>query len=119
MATKQLAGIIIASSQPERLAVFYREVLGIPFAQVQHGQIREHLECLFGDIHFAIIKKGQIHAGSNITPSFRVDNLQRFIEQLKPHNIKPLHPIIELGEGKYCSTIPDPDGNAIRLVQLD
>lgn len=113
-----LVGVIMFSQDPDRLASFYREVLDIPFEEAQHGKLKEHLECLFGNVHFAILKKAQIHPGSNITPSFSVPNLPVFVEQLSQRGIKPLHPIIDLGEGKCCSTICDPDGNTVRLIQL-
>jgi predicted enzyme related to lactoylglutathione lyase len=118
MTAQHLAGIIIFTPDPERLATFYREVLGIPFAPAQHGNIREHLECLFGNIHFALLKKAQTQPGS-VTPSFRVANLGEFLETVNERGIKPLHPVIDLGEGKCCSTIADPDGNWVRLIQLE
>src|SRR5215510_15484571 len=92
MTTQHLAGVILFSQDPERLGGFYKEVLGIPFEPQRHGQIREHLECEFGNIHFAILKKGQIRAGSNITPSFAVENIQEFLEDLSHKGVTPLHP---------------------------
>jgi predicted enzyme related to lactoylglutathione lyase len=117
--TQTLTGIIFTSMNPERLAAFYRDVLDIPFALAQHGKIREHIECEVNHIHFAILKKGQIAPTSNITPSFRVNDLAGFIDGLAARSITPLHPIIDLGEGKRVSTIADPDGNTIRLIQID
>ena len=118
MATNFLTGIIMFSQEPQRLAAFYRDTLGIPFDLAQHGNLAEHIECELNNIHFAILKKGQILSGSNIIPSFAVPNLRDFLEQLVQRDIKPLHPIIDLGEGKSISTISDPDGNAVRLIQF-
>src|SRR5690348_14885125 len=111
MATNFLTGIIMFSQEPRRLAAFYRDALGIPFEVAQHGKLAEHIECEFNNVHFAILKKGQTFPGSNIIPSFAVSNLRDFLEQLGQQDIKPLHPIIDIGEGKSVSTISDPDGN--------
>lgn len=118
-ATLPLVGIIMISQRPTQLATFYRDTLGIPFELNQHGNIVEHLECEFNGIHFAILKKGRIAAESNIIPSFAVPHLQTFLDELGQRGIRPLHPIIDLGEGKRVSTISDPDGNAVRLIQLE
>ncbi len=118
MSTSFLTGVIMFSQEPERLAAFYRETLGIPFEMAQHGQLAEHIECEFNNIHFAILRKGQISAGGNIIPSFAVDDLEAFLDTVGRRGIKPLHPIIDIGEGKRVSTITDPDGNGVRLIQF-
>jgi predicted enzyme related to lactoylglutathione lyase len=118
MSTKHLVGIILMSTHPEQLAAFYRETLGIPFETAQHGTLREHIECEVGELHFAILKKGQTSKGGNITPSFAVPNLADFVADLKMRGISTLHPIIDLGDKKQVTTISDPDGNAIRLIQI-
>jgi len=117
-ANMPLVGVIMFSRQPAQLAAFYRDTLGIPFTLNQHGEIAEHLECEFNGIHFAILKKGQIAASGNLIPSFAVPDLRGFLGELDKRGIRPLHPIIELGEGKRVSTISDPDGNAVRLIQV-
>lgn len=119
MTVQHLAGVITFSPDPERLATFYRGALGIPFEKQQHGQIREHLECEIGDVHFAILKKAQTYPGSNIAPSFLVADIEDFLMQLNQSGVKPLHPVIDIGDGKRVSSIVDPDGNMIRLIQID
>ena len=119
MTVRHLAGLILFSPDPERLAEFYRQALGIPFEERQHGRIREHLECEFENIHFAILKKARTDPSGTIVPSFAVPNLQDFLDRLSQSGIQPLHPIIDIGEGKRISSIPDADGNTIRLIQVD
>jgi len=116
MTTKALVGVIIYSPNPERTAQFYKDKIGIPFELQSHGKIREHYECLFNFIHFAILKRKEGEGSNNIVPSFRVDNINAFIEH---HSLKTIHPIIDLGEGKRVTSISDIDGNMIRLIQLD
>lgn len=114
----RITGLVFTSTDPERLATFYREVLGIPFAVAQHGSLPAHIECEVDNFHFAILHKGVVNASGNITPSFFVPDLAGFLTQLSERGIKPLHPVINLGEGKSISTITDPDGNTIRLLQI-
>jgi len=118
MNANKLVGLIMMSPDPERLADYYREVLGLPFAMEQHGTLREHIECEANGIHFAILKKAQVQPGSNLTPSFVVENLPAFLDSLRSRGITPLHPIIHIGDGKSVSTLADPDGNTIRLIQI-
>ena len=114
----RITGLALSSQDPERLSTFYREVLGIPFALAQHGQLRPHIECEVDNFHFAIIRKGQVAEGSNVTPSFFVLDLAAFLTQAAARGVQPLHPVIDIGEGKCISTIADPDGNTIRLIQI-
>jgi len=115
----RITGLILVSKDPERLSTFYREILGIPFALAQHGKTRPHIECEVDNFHFAIIHKGQVAESNNITPSFIVPDLSQFLSQLSARGITPIHPVIDIGGGKSISTIHDPDGNALRLIQID
>ena len=48
-----LSAVLILSPDPERLAAFYRDKLGIPLIAEEHGS-GAHWGCELGDIHFAI-----------------------------------------------------------------
>src|SRR5436190_17928211 len=119
MATYPLAGLVFAAADPEQMSEFYRDVLGLPLEPAQHGRIREHWEGEVNQIHFAFLPKGQGRAASPLTPSFAVPDLAQLLKSLGERGIQPLHPIIELGDGKRVTTICDPEGNTIRLIQLD
>ena len=114
-----LAGLIFNSPDPEQLSDFYRDLFGLPFEKRQHGKIREHIECEAGGIHFAILKKTGPPSGKNIVPSFAVTDLAMFLDGLQKMGIKPLDPVIDIGEGKRITSIADPDGNMVRLIQVD
>ena len=116
MQSLHLAGLIINSAQPETLARFYREALGIPFALQSHGPFKEHFECDFAGVHFALLKRKHSATGS-IIPSLACTNLEASLADLAPRGIEPLHPIIELGAGKRVTSITDPEGNVLRLFQ--
>lgn len=112
MKTKGLGALILYSPNPERLAKFYRDVIGIPFELQTHGRIREHYECSYHNIHFAILKRNSVEVTCTIVPSFRVDDIAGFV---KEKNLEMLHPVIDLGKDSFISTIKDVDGNMIRL----
>jgi len=109
-----LAGLIIHSHQPDTLARFYRDALGAPFAPQSHGPIREHQECDFAGIHFAILQR---KAGGTFVPSFACASLEEALADVASLGVRPLHPIIELGAGKRVCSIADADGNLLRLFQ--
>jgi predicted enzyme related to lactoylglutathione lyase len=111
-----LAGLIINSEQPEALARFYRDALGVPFTLQSHGPIRDHYECELAGVHFAILKRKTL-AGGAFVPSFACSDLELALADLTAHQVKPLHPIIELGDGKRVCSIADGAGNILRLFQ--
>ena len=112
MTAQGLVAIIFYSPDPGRLAEFYKNIIGIPFALNAHGNIREHFECSYHNIHFAILKRGAGEVTSSIVPSFRVDDIKEFVAF---HKLETLHPVIELGGGSFVCSIKDADGNVIRL----
>jgi hypothetical protein len=115
MKIKSLSGIILYSPDPVRLARFYIEKIGMPFELQIHGNIREHYECIFNNIHFAILKKGKETTERNFIPSFRVENINAYLDY---HHLKTIHPVVDLGEGKKVVTIKDADENPVRLIQI-
>lgn len=110
---KGLTGVIMSSAEPERLANFYRNVLGIPLALNRHGNTPEHWECDYNGIHYAVLKQRvNVQANVNTVLSFAVDDIERFVTT---HNIQLIHPIMDLGEGAYIASFKDPDGNILRF----
>ncbi|MDJ1505790.1 VOC family protein [Xanthocytophaga agilis] len=110
---KGLTGVIMSSAQPERLARFYKNVLGIPLVLNRHGNMPEHWECDYNGIHYAVLKgKENKQPNETIVLSFVVDDIESFVAT---HDIKLLHPIMDLGEGAYIASFTDPDGNILRF----
>jgi hypothetical protein len=64
------------SKDCERLARFYRDVIGIPLEDEQHGETAQHYGCEFGDLHFAIHPlenfKGTGHGTGSVKLAFTV-----------------------------------------------
>ncbi len=114
--TSGLGGVLFSSKDPDRLAKFYKEVIGLPLELNSHGGFQSHWECDMGGIHFAVLppwgEEGQLRPSTAIIPSFVVADIQAFIDH---HKLQALHPIIKLDEGRFVVTISDVDGNAVRL----
>lgn len=110
---KGLSGVIISSANPQNLADFYNDVLGLPLKLNRHGNTPEHWECDYNGIHFAILKRKVTEkANENIVLSFVVDDIDHFVAKA---NISLIHPVIDLGEGAYIASFKDTDGNTLRL----
>jgi predicted enzyme related to lactoylglutathione lyase len=112
-----ISGVILLSTDPSRLAKFYRDVLGIPIEQEEHD--RTHWGCELGDIHFAI-HKANIEPGTTGGP-FKIALttwcMNEAVNKLQHHNVALLHPPENRGFGKIAAFL-DPDGNRIELTEL-
>ena len=115
---KTLAGLVMYSPEPEQLASFYRDALGIPFELHQHGKLPPHNEAMHGGVHFAIWGAGGYNPPGIIVPTFRVAELAAQIAHVEARGAKRLHEPIELGEGKSVISFRDPDGRQFRLIRL-
>ena len=113
----KLSALTMHSAQPERLAAFYRDVVGLPLSPHRHGTLHEHHEAFVSGVHFAVWKASE-HVGGPFVPVFLVDNLERAANHLRTHAVEALHKTMDLGEGKHVITFRDPDGNAFRLIEM-
>jgi len=118
MKAESLSAVVYHSPQPERLAAFYKEHLGIPFEPGQHGPMRTHLETWFEGTHFAILKGAARSGEGGVSPTFRVKGLERFVAALAEAGVPLKHPIADLGEGKRLASFRDVDGNVFSLIDL-
>ncbi len=113
-----LAGIIRYSADPERLAAFHRDRLGLPLGPAQHGTMGPHIEGLLAATHFAFWDERAGHGSGAIVPVYRVANLAEAAAELERAGTTKLHGIVDLGEGKRVAGFADPDGYAFRLIEL-
>ena len=110
---KSMTGLIMSSPDPHKLAIFYRDVMGIPFALNAHGDLPKHWECDFEGIHYAVLKGKKSEGGNNVyVPSFVVDDIEQFVLE---NDLVMLHPLMALGGGNFVGSIRDVDGNTVRL----
>ncbi len=116
-----LSAVLIVSKNPERLARFYRDVIGIPLEDEQHDETEPHWGCTLGDIHFAIhpisdFPDDGVGDGA-VKLAFTVFDMEAFVKRLSAHDMKSLYPPKD--EGFYIITaLRDPDGNYLEFTQF-
>jgi catechol 2,3-dioxygenase-like lactoylglutathione lyase family enzyme len=113
-----LSAVLINSSQPERLASFYREILGLPLEDEHHGNTSPHYGCELGDVHFAIHPRPDAPSDGPIRLAFWVFDLVALVERLVPRGVELRYPVRQLGPNSLMTAIFDPDGNEIELTQM-
>ena len=110
--TLGLGGLIFQSPNPDRLARFYKQTLGLPLELKTHGGLYEHWECDFNNIHFAILKAEEVFDGNLVVPSFIVQDIEKLVSE---NNLTLEDDILPLGGGSFVGRIKDPDGNRVHL----
>lgn len=118
MTNSSLSAVTLHSQNPERLAAFYRDAVGIPLAVHAHGTLHDHYEGSLAGIHFAVWKAAAA-VGGPVVPVFRVMEIERELERLTRMGVPLMHKLLDIGEGKRVVTFCDPDQNGFRLIQID
>jgi catechol-2,3-dioxygenase len=116
-----LSAVLIYSQKPERLAAFYRDILGVPLEPEKHGSEPLHYGCELGDVHFAI------HPSTdNVEPcgpeqrirlAFNVFSTEAIVKRLKRNRVKLLASP-KNADFAVFTRLHDPDGNCIELTEL-
>jgi len=129
-----LSAVIVISNDAEKLARFYREVLGVPLESAQHGESHRHYECLMGDVHFAIHPlANHSHSSPSSSRIPRMDpkmvavgsmklalttfDMAATIKRLQASQIEPIYPPKDIGFATMTA-IRDPDGNYVEITEL-
>ena len=119
--TKFFSAVLIASRNPDRLANFYKDVIGIPLEDEQHGDTAKHYGCEMGDLHFAIHPLenfGNEEPGvGSVKLAFEIFDMNAFVQNLAAKGVTPLYPPKEMGP-MLITAVKDPDGNHIEFTQL-
>lgn len=116
------SAVLILSDHPERLAKFYRDVLGLPLREESHDDSELHYGCELGDVHFAIHPArnfGETRAptGNRVRLAFAVFDIKSFIARLRGHGVKPDYAPRVVGFA-VMTAVTDPDGNSVEVTQL-
>ena len=121
MKVEFLSAVILVSKNHDRLAEFYKNVIGLPLEDEQHGDTHKHYGCELGDLHFAIHPienfKDSAYGVGSVKLAFEVFDIQAFVKKLETHKIQPLYPPRQQGP-MLITAINDPDGNLIEFTQL-
>jgi predicted enzyme related to lactoylglutathione lyase len=121
MPVKSICGTILMSSNPDALARFYAEALGLTFEREEHAGLAPHWGVDIGNVHFGIhppenFKRSAAGQGS-VVLTFDVSSLsecQARLERLGAPCIQPPH---DEGFGLVAS-FSDPEGNPFEIVEL-
>jgi len=117
---KHLSALILVSRQAPALAAFYRDALGVPLVDEQHGREALHYGCTLGGLHFAVhpvenwADAPEVGCGG-ARVAFRIDDADTSAASLAARGIRFVGPADEAW-GRTLR-LRDPDGNYIELVQ--
>lgn len=116
-----LSAVLLVSKNPEKLAEFYRDVVGLPLEEEQHGETEKHYGCELGDLHFAIhpisnFEETALGTGS-VKLAFTIFDMEAFVEKIESKGYKLAYEPKDTGFATMTA-LTDPDGNYIEFTQL-
>jgi predicted enzyme related to lactoylglutathione lyase len=116
-----LSAVLLVSANPGRLAAFYRDVVGVPLHEEQHGKSLPHWGCNLGEIHFAIhpvetFPDRQSGVGA-VKLAFTVFDMAALVRRLTARGVSLLYPPRNIGFF-WSTAIQDPDGNLVEFTEL-
>jgi catechol 2,3-dioxygenase-like lactoylglutathione lyase family enzyme len=124
-AVKGIGGAFVLSEQPERLAAWYRDILGLRLER--HSSGKGFFQVFSTrDPETSILRTNPVFAiqpsngaiassGRGFVINFRIDDLVAFLEQLQQRGVDA-EPIVEDPYGLF-SAVTDIDGNRIELYE--
>jgi len=122
MKVEFLSAVLLASTNHDRLAAFYRDVIGVPLEDEQHGHLLKHYGCELGDLHFAIHPAENFPGAGpgvgSVKLAFEVFDMDAHVKKLAAHGVQLLYPPYKMGP-MTITAIRDPDGNVVEFTQLD
>jgi predicted enzyme related to lactoylglutathione lyase len=121
MAVKSICGAILVARNPESLARFYAEALGLSFTREDHGGLAPHWGVDVGRTHFGIHPPEnfgrQVVGQASFVLTFDVDSLAECRERLQGLGAPCIQPPHDEGFGLVAS-FTDPEGNQFEVVEL-
>ncbi len=121
MKTEFLSAVLLISKNPERLAAFYRDVVGLPIEEEDHGESEKHYGCELGDLHFAIHPIENFedtgHGTGSMKIAFTVFDIENFVKSVQEKGFEVEHAPRDMGFAKMTA-LTDPDGNYVEFTQL-
>lgn len=121
MAVRSICGAILLSDDPEALARFYTEALGLSFEREEHGGLAPHFGVDIGQLHFGIHPpenfKSKIAGQARVALTFDVTSVAECQERLERLGASCRQAPHDEGFGTVAS-YEDPDGNVFEIVEL-
>ncbi|MGE4131047.1 MAG: VOC family protein [Bdellovibrionales bacterium] len=114
-----LSATLMVSDQAQELARFYRETIGLPLEDEQHGDTQAHYGCELGDLHFAIHPRANFpnQGEGKIKLAFAVKDMASFVKRLESKGVALAYPPKDLGFAKMTA-LTDPDGHYVEFTEL-
>jgi predicted enzyme related to lactoylglutathione lyase len=116
--------IMLGSENAEKLAEFYREVVGLKQTEELEMGENEEKGYLFevGEVTLSILDHSEVK-GKNKNPerifiNFEVDDIEKEVERLQNENVEVKQDIYHVEGYGLIATFIDPDGNFFQLVQV-
>ena len=117
MQVLKFSAVTFQSADAERLAAFYRDMIGLPLRLELHGRMKPHNEGDLGDVHIAVLP-AHPRAGSAVVPVFRVPDLGLAISELAAKSLEAAMGPLSIDAGVTVAGFHDPDGNMFRLIEF-
>ena len=116
-----LSVVLLLAKDTERTGAFYRDVLGLPLQEEEHGARSKHYACRLGVLYFTIqlatdlARPAPEQGYDSLQLCFTVTDLDAFLRRLQDHRITPLHPPRQFERTTFI-TLLDPDGRHVRVM---
>lgn len=112
-------GVIIWSEDPDKLALWYKDVLGFPPGPSTTIPEDYCLGFDFAPNYFSIGRHSEV-SGNNKDPyrimiNFNVDSVDAMYQKIKDKAKVLVPPFLAPTGNPWCMTVQDPEGNAIQF----
>lgn len=112
-----IAGVILWTQDVERLAAFYRDVLGM----TPHSVRPDFVAFSFGSVRLSIGRHDQVSGEAKdpyrVMVNLSVGEIHQAYARLRSRNVLFLRPPEQERWGGWVATFKDPDGNILQLLQ--
>lgn len=119
MAARSVCGVILVTDDPEALAAFYGDVLGVTFEREDHGALAPHFGTDIGTCHLGIHPPSNFGGfiGGGAVVALEVDAIAPHAARLAERGAPVVRAPHDEGFG-LTATWRDPAGNLLELVEL-
>jgi len=118
---EDLSVVLLLARDTARTGAFYRDVLGPPLKEEEHGGRHKHYACRLGTVYFTIQLTADLAAPDSapgydgLQLCFTVTDLDAFVRRVQELKVAPLHPPRQF-EHTTFTTLLDPDGRHVRVM---
>ena len=112
-----VAGIVIWTSDLDRLSTFYRDILGL----TPHSTRPDFIAFKWGNVRLSLGAHSEVEGGAKdpyrIMVNLGVDDIHETCGALAASGVAFLRPPEKEHWGGWVATFADPDGNVLQLLQ--